>query len=129
MVACRVPTSRRDEIVRDASAGVSSGTGKVWSWLLSVLVAGVAAGVANELSDSTALVIIVTMAGLVVGYGVAWLWPLVAAVRKPHRRRHWLSQVYQAAPECVEFDLWSECAHEVAALRVRWSNQGEGSSS
>jgi len=123
---CPVPTSRTNEIVRDAAAATRSPRSRAWRSGVSFLAAGVSAGAANELSESTVLVVVVTMSGLVFSHAITWLLPLYRAARDPKRRQHWRSQVFQAAPDCVEFDLWSECDHEVAALRAEVVEPGGG---
>jgi hypothetical protein len=118
VAVCRVPTSRIDEIVRDAEAAMNGTRSRVTSGAITVIAAGVSAGVANEVSDSTALVVAVTIGGLLFAYGLVWLVAVIRVGFHPRRTRHWRSQVYQAAPECVEFDLLSECHHDIAAARV-----------
>jgi hypothetical protein len=79
---------------------------------------GVAAFVANELSRSSLFVALATVGGLVLSSVVTWLGPLVRAMRKPRRIDHWRSQVCQLTADSVEFDLYSACDHEVAAIRA-----------
>jgi hypothetical protein len=107
-----------DEIVRDAPDSMTSLRSRVWRWLVALVAAGLSAGVANEVSESTALVVLVTMVGLAIGYAATMARPMIRAARHPRREHHWRSQVYQGAPDSVEFDLWSDCNHQIAAVRA-----------
>ncbi len=118
---CRVPTSRFDAFRRDVEAAVNdSSTATVTRWLVTLGCAGAAAGLANEASASTPAVIAYTVGGIAAS-AILTRWRAIArAVKGSRNRDHFRSQVFQhpSAPDLVEFDLFSDCDHELADLRA-----------
>ncbi|MEK7424170.1 MAG: hypothetical protein AAB131_10060 [Actinomycetota bacterium] len=119
MHRCRVPTNRADEILRDAETSrCDSIPHRVARYVVALVLAGVTAVVLTTLTDELLLIFIVTLLAPIVTLVVLWAVPVARALRTPDHRRHWRSQVFQGAPDTVEFDLWSECDHEVAEIRL-----------
>jgi hypothetical protein len=114
VVVCKVPTSRLDEVVRDAEQEVSQSlTARLFRMVVVVVVAALTAGITNELSESTTLVALTTALGLLLGYFVVWVRPVWKAVTSPRRTEHWRSAVSQGG-----YSIRSRCDHQVAELRV-----------
>lgn len=112
MDLCKVPTSRLDEVVRDTELPQSLAA-RFFRMVWVVVVTGISAGIANELSESTTLVVLTTALGLVLGYLVIWVRPVWKSIKSPRRTEHWRSEISRGG-----YNIKSLCDHQVSELRV-----------
>lgn len=114
---CPYPNGRVDETFRRADAIRSIPIVRAFTWGFSALAAVLTTVLLlNETETGTA--VLIAAIGLMIA-ALPWLVIFIAAIASPPKR-HFVSQVFQhdASIAEVEFDLWSECDHELATYRV-----------
>lgn len=118
-MTCAVPTGRWSQAQRDAATALHRTTWRAAAVAVSVTVAFVGGYLADRASGRPMLVGLIAVAGLGAGSVALYAIAVLHVVRKPTPEAHWTPQVFQAQPDYAgaEFDLWSNCRHELYSAR------------